>query len=147
MPRPHFIIFEFIIKYWRLLYVFHSSVRIIDAPIPATCLRGNVESVIEVETVYWVAQAFYKPVSDRKSYKEQCGPTEGTECNNMQAIHTQLSSYYPRKEEKKRHLLCSTMLKTKTIISSLFCPYQQHNSCSMKCYHVFSTDINTYTCK
>lgn len=39
LQGQRFIIFEFIIKYWRLLYTFHSSVRIIDDPILATLWR------------------------------------------------------------------------------------------------------------
>lgn len=69
------------------LYVSLSSVRITDAPILATCPGGNVESVIKAGTVYWIARAFYKPVSDRKTHKQRCGPTEGSKCNNTKATY------------------------------------------------------------
>lgn len=68
------------------LYVSLSSVRINDVPILATWPGGSVESVIEAGTEHWIAQAFYKPVCDRKTHKQQCGPTDWSECNNTHAF-------------------------------------------------------------
>lgn len=104
------------------LYVSLSSVRITDVPIPATCPGGNVESVIEAGTVYWIARAFYKPVSDSKTHKQRCGPAErvagATTCDTHTHIHILSFCHW---QEQKNHISFAAVPKTNTISSSLSC--------------------------
>lgn len=78
--------------------------------------------IIEAGTVYWIARAFYKPVSDSKTHKQRCGPAErvagATTCDTHTHIHILSFCHW---QEQKNHISFAAVPKTNTISSSLSC--------------------------
>lgn len=109
-----------------------SNVRITDVPILATCPGGSVESVIEAETEYWIARAFYKPASDRETHKQQCGPTEGHqhESHSHRCTHTHTRVLRSLWRRGKSHFLSFVTQLAHRWQRFIFC--RDINACAFK---------------